>query len=61
VPAALLDSTFYQISWLSSVVRLEAELEELTLFFLSIFFFLNSISVSEVLLDRWSQLPLVII
>ena len=44
------------ISWLGSVVRLEAQLEELALYF---YFFLNSIAVSEVLLDRWSPLALV--
>lgn len=54
MPAALLNSTF--ISRLGSVVRLEAQLEELVLYF---YFFLNSIAVSEVLLDRWSPLALV--
>ena len=46
------------ISWLGSVVRLEAQLSELAL---SFYFFRNSIAVSEVLLDRWSSLALVLI
>lgn len=44
------------LSWLGSVVRLEAQLEELAL---SFYLFFNSIAVSEVLLDRWSPLALV--
>lgn len=55
MPAALLNSTFYQ----ASVVRLEAQLEDNCIAYISFFFFLNSIAVSEVLLDRWSPLALV--
>lgn len=53
MPAALLNLRPF-LSWLGSVVRLEAQLEELALYIYYIF--LNSIAVSEVLLDGWSPL-----
>lgn len=63
VPAALLDSTFYFISWLSSVIVIRGTTRRVgpifELDFLSIFF-LNSIAVSKVHLDRWSPLALVL-
>ena len=50
------------ISWLSSRSKVRGTTRRVgPIFFFSFYFFLNSIAVSEVLLDRWSPLALVLI